>query len=182
MFLLISYIKKIDIYFDIYTQIKKHTIILSCKKEKVIFLQMGNMKSNLSNNVLDSCYYKSLIYLPAIFQLFLLCNITIVNKRTKENTEWENIIHSKLQPLLFFLAKKKSFHKIIVLIIQYEIVATNCKCIFNHVVFHIWSIWNFQKYSSYSNQNDGKKLGNRMGIISGIINISFRNVFIILQE
>ena len=129
MFLLISYIKKIDIYFDIYTQIKKHTIILSCKKEKVIFLQMGNMKSNLSNNVLDSCYYKSLIYLPAIFQLFLLCNITIVNKRTKENTEWENIIHSKLQPLLFFLAKKKSFHKIIVLIIQYEIEATNCKCI-----------------------------------------------------
>ena len=91
---------------------------------------MGNMKSNLSNNVLDSCYYKSLIYLPAIFQLFLLCNITIVNKRTKENTEWESIIHSKLQPLLFFLAKKKSFHKIIVLIIKYEKVATNCKCIF----------------------------------------------------
>ena len=113
MFLLISYIKKIDIYFDIYTQIKKHTIILSCKKEKVIFLQMGNMKSNLSNNVLDSCYYKSLIYLPAIFQLFLLCNITIVNKRTKENTEWENIIHSKLQPLLFFLRRKNLFIRLL---------------------------------------------------------------------
>ena len=93
MFLFISYIKKIDIYFDIYTQIKKHTIILSCKKEKVIFLQMGNMKSNLSNNVLDSWYYISLIYLLAISQLFLLCNITIVNKRAKENTEWENITH-----------------------------------------------------------------------------------------
>ena len=91
--ILISYIKKIDIYFDIYTQIKKHTIILSCKKEKVIFLQMGNMKSNLSNNVLDSWYYISLIYLLAISQLFLLCNITIVNKRAKENTEWENITH-----------------------------------------------------------------------------------------
>ena len=117
MFLFISFIKKIDIYFDIYTQIKKHTIILSCKKEKVIFLQMGNMKSNLSNNVLDSCYYKSLIYLPAISQLFLPRNITIVNKRTKENTEWENITHSKMHPLLLFLAHKKSIQKIIILTI-----------------------------------------------------------------
>ena len=86
----VSYIKKIDIYFDIYSQIKKHTIILSCKEEKVIFLQMGNMKSNLPNNVLLLLLQKS--YIPASnFSTFLLRNITIVNKGAKENTEWENI-------------------------------------------------------------------------------------------
>ena len=63
---------------------------MSCRKEKVIFLQMGNMKSNLSNNVLDLLLQKS--YIPA--SNFSTCfATTIVNKRTLENTEWE-ILHS----------------------------------------------------------------------------------------
>ena len=73
---------------------------MSCRKEKVIFLQMGNMKSNLSNNVLDLLLQKS--YIPA--SNFSTCfATTIVNKRTLENTEWE-ILHSKLQPLAFYVA------------------------------------------------------------------------------
>ena len=36
----------------------------------------------------------------------------------------------KIATVIIFSSEEKSFHKIIVLIIQYEIEATNCKCVF----------------------------------------------------
>ena len=54
----------------------------------------------------------------------------------------------KIATVIIFLAKKKSFHKIIVLIIQYEIVATNCKCIFNQPCM---SYFIFDQFETFKN-------------------------------
>ena len=56
----------------------------------------------------------------------------------------------KIATVIIFSSEEKSFHKIIVLIIQYEKVATNCKCIFTQPCMNL-PYFLFDQFETFKN-------------------------------